>query len=169
LRTWAAAASLLALAACSPAPRPAGTPPAAVGWQEFEGSFNAAGTRHTLVLGGDRSAALIDLRGTLLLSGPSRPGAGFRGEVIALSDSATGLVGRAVWTDERGDQAFSELRGEGTAARNRITGTFVGGTGRYAGATGSYEFSWQYVVASDDGTIQGRAVALRGRVKVGPP
>ena len=52
----------------------------------------------------------------MLLAGPGRPGVGFRSEVIALVDSETGLVGRSVWTDERGDQVFSELKGEGTAA-----------------------------------------------------
>ena len=142
-------------------PKPAGD------WLEFEGSWNASGTRRTLALGAERRASLLDLQGTLLLSGPSRPGAGFRGEIIAFSDSATGLVGRAVWTDERGDRVFSELRGEGTATRNRITGTFVDGTGRYAGATGHYEFSWQYFLNTDEGVIQGRADALKGRVRLG--
>ena len=93
----------------------------------------------------------------MLLAGPKRPGVGFRSEVIALVDSETGLVGRSVWTDERGDQVFSELQGEGTAEHNHITGKFLGGTGRYAGATGSYEFSWQWVMEAEDGTIQGRA------------
>ena len=88
--------------------------------------------------------------------------------MIALVDSATGLVGRSVWTDERGDQVFSELQGEGTAERNRITGKFLGGTGRYAGATGSYEFCWQWVIEAEDGTIQGRAIGLKGRVLPGP-
>jgi len=94
---------------------------------------------------------------------------GFRAEVIALVDSESGLVGRGVWTDERGDQVFSELTGEGTAARNRIAGSIVGGTGRYAGATGSYEFSWQFVMESEDGSVQGRAVELKGRVRAGGP
>ncbi|MGB8341019.1 MAG: hypothetical protein WCE51_05475 [Chthoniobacterales bacterium] len=92
---------------------------------------------------------------------------GFRSEVIALVDSDTGLVGRGVWTDERGDQVFSELRGEGTAEHNHITGKFLGGTGRYAGATGSYEFSWQWVMEAEDGTIHGRAIDLNGRVRAG--
>ncbi len=45
---------------------------------------------------------------------------------------------------------------------------FLGGTGRYAGATGSYEFSWQWVMEAEDGSIQGRAVELKGRVRPGP-
>ena len=53
-------------------------------------------------------------------------------------------------------------------AKNRIMGTFLGGTGRYAGVTGGYEFSWQYVVEAEDGTIQGRATGLKGRFRVGP-
>ena len=160
----------LVAAACGP---PATAPPqsaAAAGeWREFAGSWNAAGTRHTIPLGADRRGSIIDLRGTMLLAGPERPGVGFLSEAIALVDSETGLVGRSVWTDQRGDQVFSDLKGEGTAARNRITGTILGGTGRYAGATGSYEFSWQFVTEAEDGSIQGRAVELKGRVRAGQP
>ena len=136
-------------------------------WREFEGSWNAVGSRHVIPLGGERKGAVIELRGTMLLAGAQRPGVGFRSDVIALADSATGLVGRSVWTDEHGDQVFSEITGEGTAARNRITGKIVGGTGRYAGVTGDYEFAWQYVIEADEGAIEGRAVGLKGRVRAG--
>jgi len=161
----AALASLLATAACGPSPGPVDTP-SAEGWHDFSGSWSAAGSRHIIPLGENRHASLFDLTGTLLLAGPSRPGVGFRAESLSLNDSATGMVGRAVWTDENGDQVFSELRGQGTATRNRITGTFLGGTGRYEGATGGYEFSWQYVLESEDGTVQGRATGLTGRIRV---
>jgi hypothetical protein len=168
-----AIAAVMALAACGPSPGPAPAPTAAQsaggGWREFEGSWNASGQRHALGFGSGRRVALIDLTGSLLLAGPGRPGVGFRAEVVALVDSATGMVGRAVWTDENGDQAYSELRGEGTAAGNRIEGTFVGGTGRYAGASGTYEFSWQYVLEAEDGTVQGRSSGLKGRVRFGLP
>jgi hypothetical protein len=158
-----------AVTACRPAtdpPNPPGTPGE---WLEFEGSWNAAGSRRTISLGAERRASILDLSGTMLLAGPKRPGVGFRSEVVALVDSDTGLVGRGVWTDERGDQVFSELQGEGTAERNRITGKFLGGTGRYAGATGSYEFSWKWVMEAEDGTIHGRAIELKGRVLPGVP
>jgi len=165
----AALAGPFVLAACGPSPETSGGRAEAAGWHEFGGSWNAAGRRHILSLGGDRRAGLIDLTGTLLLAGPDRPGVGFRGDAIALNDSATGLVGRVVWTDERGDQVFSELSGQGVAAGQKVTGTFVGGTGRYAGATGTYEFTWQYVLEAEDGTVQGRAVGLKGRILVGEP
>ena len=104
----------------------------------------------------------------MLLGGAGRPGTGFRAEAIALVDPRAGLVGRSVWTDERGDQVFSEFTGEGTAAKNRITGTLIGGTGRFAGVTGNYEFSWQYVLEAEDGSIQGRATGLKGRFRIDP-
>jgi hypothetical protein len=158
-----------ALAACGPETQSSAPPPTGDGWREFEGTWTAAGSRRTLRLGADRRASVADLTGSLLLAGAGRPGVGFRAEAIVLNDSVTGMVGRAAWTDERGDQAYSELRGEGTATGNRIVGTFVGGTGRYAGAAGSYEFSWRFVLETEDGNVQGQSVGLKGRFRVGSP
>ena len=169
LRTLAlrAALSLASLLpACGREPVAPATP-AAGGWQEFEGSWGAAGRRKELHLGADRQVAVVEVSGSLLLSGPSRPALGFRGEAITFADERTGLVGRAVWTDERGDQVFSELAAASVRPEARITGTFVGGTGRFAGATGEYEFGWQYLIESDDGTVQGHTTGLRGRVRLG--
>jgi len=159
-----AIAIVMATAACAP-PEPAksGTAGSADA-REFQGSWNASGRRYIIPLGAGRNGSIIHLRGSMLLAGEGRPGVGFRADVVALVDTATGLVGRSVWTDENGDQVFGELKGEGTASRNRITGTIFGGTGRYASVTGTYEFSWEYVIESDDGSIQGRAVGLKGRV-----
>ena len=159
----------LALAACSPAPPPAATARAPGEWHEFEGTWTAAGTRHVIRLGADRQASVATFSGNLLLSDPSRPGVGFRAEAVVLNDSATGMVGRSVWTDERGEQVFSELRGEGSSTGSHITGNIVGGTGRFAGATGDYEFSWRFVLQTEDGVVQGQSVGLKGRVRVGPP
>jgi hypothetical protein len=164
-----ALAVLLVLAACEPAPHPSTIAPVGDEWREFHGTWTAAGNRHRIPLGGDRRASIGDFEGTLLLTGPASPAIGFLAEAIVLNDSATGMIGRAVWTDENGDQAFSELRGEGTATGNRIVGTFIGGTGRYAGATGSYEFSWRFLLESEDGAVQGQSLGLKGRVRIGSP
>lgn len=167
LRTFALLVAAIGAAGCGPsadAPNPLG---GAGEWLELEGSWTAAGERRSIPLGAERRAAALDLRGTMLLSAAGRPGVGFRSDVVALSDSATGLQGRGVWTDERGDEVWSELVGEGTAADNRITGSIVGGSGRYAGATGTYAFRWQFVTETEDGRVQGRAVDLRVRVRVG--
>jgi hypothetical protein len=120
-------------------------------------------------MGRDRRAAVSTFEGSLVLAGSSGVGVGFQSQALIFNDSATGLVGRAVWTDERGDQVFSELRGEGAAEGNKITGTFVGGTGRYRGATGAYAFSWRFVIENEDGVVQGQSVGLNGRVRLGSP
>lgn len=137
-------------------------------WHEFEGTWTAAGSRTGITLGGVRTASIGSFDGSLLLTGSGRPTRGFRSDAIVMNDTATGMVGRAVWTDERGDQVYSELKGEGSATGNKIVGTFIGGSGRYAGATGSYEFSWRYVLENEDGTVQGQSSGLKGRVRIDP-
>jgi len=103
----------------------------------------------------------------MLLTGAQRPAVGFKARVIGFSDSRVGMQGRCVWTDERGDMVYSELRGETIGNGNRIEGTFLGGTGRYAGVTGDYAFQWQYVVDVEDGAVSGRVVDLKGRARFG--
>lgn len=137
---------------------------------DFTGYWNGTGSRKTIPLGegpssARRTGSILDLHGTMLLAGQGKPGVGFRADVIALIDSTTGLTGRAVWTDEHGDQVFSELNGEGDKSSNHIAGTILGGSGRYAGASGAYEFSWSFVIDADDGSIQGEAVGLKGNVR----
>jgi len=48
---------------------------------------------------------------------------------------------------------------------NQLLGTFLGGSGRYAGATGSYEFYWRFLLETEDGTVQGQSMDLTGRVR----
>jgi hypothetical protein len=131
--------------------------------------WSAVGQRQVIPLGGERRASIADYSGSLMLSGASRPAVGFRAEAIMLNDSVTGMVGRAVWTDQQGDQVYSELRGEATATGNRIVGSFLGGTGRYAGASGSYEFAWRFLLEAEDGTVQGQSEGFNGQVRFTAP
>ncbi|HEU4383336.1 MAG TPA: hypothetical protein VFR85_07495 [Anaeromyxobacteraceae bacterium] len=110
---------------------------------------------------------MASLAGSVLLTGERGLGVGFRAQAIVFSDSLMGGVGRCVWTDDRGDQIFSELAGGPVAEGRHVKGTIVGGTGRYAGATGEYEFWWQYLIEAEEGLIQGRAVGLKGRARAG--
>ena len=159
--------ALLLTAACG---QSGGSPqtPLAGEWHTFEGTWTAAGTRRTLRLGPNDRAAIFDLTGSLLLTGAERPSVGFRAQAIGFSDSRAGMQGRSVWTDERGDMVYSELKGQVIGTGNRITGTFIGGTGRYAGVTGDYTFQWQYVVDTEDGAVSGRVVDFKGRARLGP-
>jgi hypothetical protein len=134
-------------------------------WHEFSGTWTAAGSRQDIGLGGDRHASVGDYSGSLMLYGSSRPALGFRVEAVVFNDSATGLIGRAVWTDEADNHVYSELRGEVTPQGNRIIGTFVGGSGRYKGATGTYEFSWRFLLESEDGKVQGQSAGFSGKVR----
>jgi len=136
-------------------------------WHTFEGSWSASGTRQTLNLETAHRASTFDLTGSLLLTGDRGLGVGFRAKAIGFSDNLVGMQGRCVWTDERGDKVYSELKGEWVGAGNRIAGTFLGGTGRFSGITGEYSFQWEYVVESEDGAVSGRAVNLKGRAKFG--
>jgi hypothetical protein len=164
---WAIAfASLMIMSACSPPPRTSESLPAVGGWHEFVGTWTAAGSRSSIPLGEGRRASIAKLEGSLMLLGPSRPAVGFRAEALVLNDSASGTIGRAVWTDDRGDQVFSELTGQGTRTGSHIVGTFLGGTGRYAGATGTYDFSWRFVLQTEDGDLQGQSEGLNGKIHV---
>ena len=157
--------AFLLLSACGgPAKGPESAKPSGE-WRTFEGTGTATGHRQTLHLGPDRKVSIVNLTGSLLLVGEQRLGQGFRNEVIGYTDSLKGGTGWNVWTDSRGDQVFGEFRGGTLCTGSRFTGTLLGGTGRYAGVTGEYEFEWQYVVDEGDGSIQGRITSLRGRFR----
>jgi hypothetical protein len=160
-------AALLLTTACGRSSGPAPETPLAGEWHAFEGTWTAAGTRRTLHLGADDRAAIFELTGSVLLTGKQRPALGFRAQAIGFSDSRAGMQGRGVWTDERGDMVYSELKGQAIASGNHIVGTFIGGTGRYTGVTGDYTFQWQYVVDTEDGIVSGRVVNLKGRARLG--
>ena len=72
----------------------------------------------------------------------------------------------SVWTDRNGDRAFSELRADETGPDRPVIGTFIGGTGRYAGITGEYRFTWQYMVGNEEGGVGARVTDLQGWVRL---
>jgi hypothetical protein len=136
-------------------------------WRTFEGTWTASGQRQVLPTGSGLPAGTFQLSGALALNGAEALSRGFRGEALGFDNGAGLMVGHCVWTDEHGDRIFSQLRSETFAAGRSVTGTVVGGTGRYAGLTGEFTFEWQYVVEGEGGAISGRAVGLRGRVRGG--
>lgn len=161
---------LLVLVDCTPSP-----PPAASGdadgprERHFTGSWSITGNRQTLKMGPDHRAEIFRLGGSLMLAGDSRPGLAFRSDIIGLRDNQSGMQARSVWTDERGDQVFSALRGGAGGPGQLIEGRFVGGTGRYAGVRGQYTFKWRTLVESEDGSVSGRVVDLEGWARIGAP
>lgn len=132
------------------------------GTREFSGRMTLAGSRQALQLLDNQTAATFRLGGSLLLSGTDRPNVGFKVDIIGFSDSAKGMTARSVWTDERGDRAYSDLHAAEPGPGKPVDGTFTGGTGRYAGVTGNYRFSWQYMTDADDNGFAARVSDLRG-------
>ena len=107
----------LTLASVGTTPRAQETPGA---WRTFQGSWSAAGRRHTLATESSRPASVVQLSGSVVLTeGPGRTAA-FQGEVIAFDDGTNVGAGRAVWTDSRGDRVFSALRGEAIQTGRRL-------------------------------------------------
>jgi len=153
----------LALLGLVPAAAEEGVPSAE--WRAFAGSWSVSGRRETVAVEGGAEAAVVELKGAVSLTRGDGIGRGFNGQVIGFDDGQGVSLGRAVWTDGHGDRIYSRLKGEPLATGRRIVGTITGGTGRYEGLEGEYAFTWQYVVAAEDGVIQGRAVRLEGRVR----
>ncbi len=139
--------------------------PPAEGWRTFTGTWSARGQRETIPTEGGRAAGIARFSGAVVLAKGTELGGGMLAEAITFDDGQNVGVGRAVWTDARGDRVFSELKGEPIATGRHILGTITGGTGRYAGVVGDYELTWQYVAQDDDNAVQGRAVDLRGRIR----
>jgi hypothetical protein len=157
---------VLAVALVGGPPASPGQPPAPpAAWHAIEGSWNAAGHRRILPAEDGRTAGTVFLTGAVVLVSGGATSRGFQGEAIAYDDGTGEGVGRAVWTDERGDRIFSRLSLVALAAGRRVSATITGGTGRYAGVEGEYAFEWQYVVEGEAGAIQGHAVGLKGRLR----
>jgi hypothetical protein len=134
-------------------------------WRAFAGSWSAVGRRQSLPTEGPRAAAIVRLSGAVVLSSAAGLSRAFHAEAIGFDDGNQIAAGRAVWTDTRGDLVFSALKGEAPATGRRIAGTITGGTGRYARITGDWELTWQFVVETEEGDVQGRASDLRGRFR----
>lgn len=160
-------APLLFLIGCSQPTVPQAEVDSPSEWHMFRGSWTSSGTRQTLKLETGHQASIFDLTGSLLLTGDRGLGVGFGATAVGFSDNLTGMQGRCVWTDERGDKVYSELNGQWVGTGNNIVGTFLGGTGRFAGITGEYSFQWKYVVESEGGAVSGSAVNLQGRARLG--
>jgi hypothetical protein len=132
--------------------------------QPFAAIWSASGQRQTLATENGQAATTVQLSGAVTVTTSAGLSRGFRGEVIGFDDGAGLIQGRVVWTDDKSDHIFSVLTGGALAESGRqIHGRITGGTGRYEGITGEYDFHWQYLVTQDGSLISGRAADLRGQ------
>ena len=135
-------------------------------WRTFDGTWTVTG-QQTLLPTDRGLASVTQLSGAIALGATDGLTRAFRGQVITYDDGSGAVTGRALWTDHNNDRIFSSLRGDMRDNNRRVTGTITGGTGAYTGITGDYSFEWQYVLAAEGNTLQGRAVNLRGRFRNG--
>lgn len=169
-RGWILAILLaVCCAACDRQTEPSPTASTAGEVRSFTGTWSTTGNRRTMGLGLGREATLFSFTGSLLLFNPERLHRGFKAEVLGLEDSVSGVTARSTWTDERGDKVFSELQRQGPAGDKTILGRFIGGTGRYAGVTGEYTFTWQRLIDTEEGQVSGRVTDLRGWARLASP
>jgi hypothetical protein len=158
------AALLAAAAAATTLLAPAA---AAEEWRPFSATWALGGTRTFLATEGERPASIVHATGSFVITRGEVVGRGFFGELIGFDDGAGLLVGRAVFTDEKGDKVFATLKAQPIASGRTATGTFTGGTGRWTGLEGDFTFSWKSVVASDGDEIHAFTVNVEGRARKG--
>jgi hypothetical protein len=130
----------------------------------FSGTWTLAGTRILLPTGGERPAAVVHASGSLVITKGDVLGKGFLGELVAFDDGEDAVVGRAVFTDEKGDKVFVKLVAERLGVARHAAGTFTGGTGRFSGVSGSLSLSWKYIVAGGTDDFEALAVTVEGRI-----
>lgn len=157
----------------APAPSTQTDPPDASPTRDshgFEGTVTASGRRETLAVEDGRVATTLRLSGSLVVTrveGIDGLGKGFRADFIGFDDGSGTGAARAVWTDDAGDKIFSRMVGADMRAGRQSSATITGGTGRYSGITGTYTFTWQYVMADEHGVVHIRAVSMKGRYRKG--
>lgn len=144
------------------------TRPSGEAWQSFEASLSASGRRETLAVENGRTALVLRLSGTLVVTRSDGLGKGFRAEFLGFDDGNGTGTARAVWTDDSGDRIFSRMVGAQMQTGRRTMATITGGTGRYAGLTGTYTFAWQYVLPGEQDVVQVRVSSMKGRYRLEP-
>ena len=162
-RATLATFALVGLVRFAPAQQPAGD------WRPFTATWTLSGDRALLPTEGDRPSSIVHLTGPLTLTSGQGLGRGLLGEVIGFDDGGTLLVGRAVFTDDRGDKIFCTLKAEPIGADRKATATITGGTGRFEGLEGGFALAWQYVVSPESGELSARTVDVQGRTRTKAP
>jgi hypothetical protein len=138
-------------------------------WRPFTATWTLSGHRTALPTEGARSATIVYASGSFVITRGDTLGRGFFGEVIGFDDGGTVIIGRAVFTDERGDKIFATLKAQPLGTGRSATGTITGGTGRWSGLEGEFTFSWKFVVEAGADEFQAMAVNVEGRARRAPP
>ncbi len=138
-------------------------------WRPFSATWTLAGKRTFIATEGARRAAVVYASGSFVTTKGDVVGRGFYGEVIGFDDGGNLIVGRAVFTDARGDKVFASLKAQPLGSGRTATATITGGTGRWAGLEGEFAFAWKFVVESGEGDFDAMTLNIEGRARRVPP
>lgn len=135
----------------------------------FTGVWIANGTREVLPFGPNRNFYTFRLSGHVNLKEPIGGELDFWSEIIGISDSKTGTEARCVWRDLGGRKLFIELKTDHMKSKEQVMGTIVGGTGKFANATGTLNFKWSSISFYKDdnrSTVNGQTYDLTGNFQL---
>ena len=133
----------------------------------FTGTWIASGKQQPFDFGKDRQVATFRLAGSVSL----KDGLGgidhFWAECVGLADSVSGGSTRCVWRSLKGSKAYCVLRGQPLQKGVRVTGQFVGGTGRLKGIAGTLTFTWKSTFVDEDQDVfTGQSTDLSGSYRL---
>ena len=129
----------------------------------FEGYWVATGTRDGVPFPADRQVFVFSLAGSLNLKTDRGAFTDLWASCVGLRDTVAGTDARCVWENAAGDRVFSELTSSGSGATETASGRFVGGTGRLAGITGGYSYTWETLFFEErDDRLSGFIREIRG-------
>lgn len=131
----------------------------------FKGTWIANGTRQVLPFGKDRNFYTFKMTGHVNLKDPIGGELDFWSEILGVTDSQTGSQARCVWKDLEGRKLFLELTSDHMQSDELVTGKIVGGTDKFANATGELTFKWSsmsFYREGKDTTVSGQTFDLQG-------
>jgi hypothetical protein len=115
----------------------------------------------------DRTVGTFNLSGNVSLKDEFDGIEDFWAECIGLSDSLAGSSVRCVWRSLKGEKAYSVLSGQPLKEGVKVTGQFVGGTGKLKGLTGTFTFTWTSTFTDkDQDMFTGHTQDLRGSYRI---
>lgn len=140
----------------------AGLPEAPADQVVKEGTFSArwstSGSWEGFPVGSGRWVSIYKSTGSIMSETGEGPFHNMSSRCIGMGDSARADTGHCVFTDADQDKIFDEWTYDGTSG----TGSIIGGTGKYEGIQGFYEYEWVSVPAAKDGTYQGYSSSFSG-------
>jgi hypothetical protein len=129
----------------------------------FSGEWTVLGREDTLDFVDSREVAISRHRGTINLKQTGGLPRTFFSNCLGFRDTKVSS-GRCEWVDANDDKLFIETKRQLMGADDLVRGDIVGGTGRYAGISGTIELRvWVYSAPNEEeGVIQAFTDSLQG-------